>query len=88
MAIQDLTIVELLFKQIKNSGEVAILGTQAADSSATGPVLQILMTPKQHCASKITHHLLSLWLLVLCLFSQGILAYCLPTGRGNKTQLG
>ena len=52
MAIQDLTIVELLFKQIKNSGEVAILGTQAADSSATGPMLLILMLPKKQCASE------------------------------------
>ena len=48
MAIQDLTIVEILFKQIKNSGEVAILGTQAADSSTTGPMLLILMTPKKN----------------------------------------
>ena len=52
MAIQDLTIVEMLFKQIKNSGEVAILGTQAADSSATGPMLLILMLPKKQCASE------------------------------------
>ena len=45
MAVQNITIVEMLFKQIKNSGEVVVLGTQATDSSATGSVLQILMTP-------------------------------------------
>jgi len=45
MAVQNLTIVEMLLKQIKNSGEIVVLSTQATDASATGSVLQILMTP-------------------------------------------
>ena len=48
MAVQNLTIVEMLFKQIKNSGEIAVFSTQTTYSSATGSVLQILMTPILH----------------------------------------
>ena len=53
MAVQNLTIVEMLFKQIKNSGEIVVLSTQATDTTATGSMLQILMTPNgNNCVSK------------------------------------
>ena len=55
MAVQNVTIVEMLCKQIENSGEVVVLSTQATDTSATGSVLQILMTPNMEIENNNIH---------------------------------